>query len=209
MPDLPYTDILDDETVAFPRHVIVREIDFEIRENELWFFFSKWSLDKDLNTTTNSASLAALEAVIDDIIEGGYKFDYEKPSIPKPKYSSPLSLMNGRSSWIVYVLSNKNWQYVRRGRPITMGASVPGGKYLNARRVPGSGFADRNPGTAFDSPPPWIDGHKVAYFMANGQASNYSDSINLHVDLVYDGPKKRYLPIMIDPDIRWPGGSQP
>lgn len=208
MPDLPLREIPDDMTVTYPNYVIVREIDFEVRGSELWFFFSRWSLDKNLNTTSNPESLAALGDVIDDIIEGGYQFDFEQPSIPKPVYTSPLSLMNGRPSWIVYLLSNKNWQFVRRGRPITIGASVPGGKYSNVRRVPGTGFVDANPGTPFDAGLP-VDGHKIAYFMAVGQASGYADSVNLHVDLIYEGPKKRYLPIMIDPDIRWPGGSQP
>jgi hypothetical protein len=52
----------------------------------------------------------------------------------------------------------------------------------------------------------------VAYFLSDGQKAkgsktSYIHPINIHVDLVYEGLATDYMPLIIDPDIRHPGGS--
>ncbi len=48
---------------------------------------------------------------------------------------------------------------------------------------------------------------KIAFLAAKGKAATYDHAINLHVDLVFDRVKPRLMPLMIDPDVRYPGGS--
>jgi hypothetical protein len=134
--------------------------------------------------------------------------------------------MNDRTSYIIYKLSDRNWQFVRVGRPITVGAKGMNKKaYFNGVRV-FKGAADKDSGTDFNANPPQPrDGSKIAYFIAdateagkNEPNNHYDHAINLHVDLIFEAkpplpttpPTPRYfMPLVIDPDIRYPGGSQP
>jgi len=206
---LPYYQI-PPHTGKRPSWAIVREIDFEVRHNELWFYFSKGSKNIQVGNE------AAFGKLIDRILDDG--LDWLDVGTPEPPYASPLSLQNKRFSYIVYVLSSRNWQFGRHGLPITAGKNaqptVPNPTpdqffYTDAYRV-GESFTDKDMGTPFEqegAEPK--DNCKIAYVIAKGDKAGavYSHALNLHVDLIYEGKKRRFIPLMIDPDVRYPGGS--
>jgi hypothetical protein len=115
---------------------------------------------------------------------------------------------------------------VRIGRPITVGTKGSSKQaYFNGKRVFTSA-TDSDRGTDFDAHPSTArDGSKVAYFIADAHEAgkdepnnHYDHAINLHVDLIFEAQPplptstsvaRYYMPLVIDPDIRYPGGSQP
>lgn len=57
--------------------------------------------------------------------------------------------------------------------------------------------------------PKTIDGCKTAYFVIRGRPSGTSLPFNIHLDIVGENDEgvQYYIPIIIDPDVRHPGGS--
>jgi hypothetical protein len=189
-----------------PKWAIVREIDFEVSGRDLRFFFSRGAKN------VNLAQTGSFEKLVDDILEGAFTWYGEDVPIETP-YDSPLSLQNKRLTYVVYVLSDGNWQFARRGRPFTIGQrALPAqGKpniYTNARRVAES-YKDADPGSPFeDESAPAKDNCKLGFFIANGEnRGTYTHPINIHVDLIFEGTKTRHMPLIVDPDVRYPGGS--
>lgn len=184
-----------------PRHVIVREITFAPRENELKFYFSR-GIDIDLDSYPDS-----FEEIVDKVCNRSFAFPPRPLKLVSP-FKSPLSLSNNRFSYVVYVLSeNKNWQFSRRGWPITI-TKLPIGRYYNGRRADKSGHAKADPGDFLNN----RDDCNVAFFIADGRnPAPDGDNINLHIDLTFRdvGETPYFMPLIVDPDIRWPGGSQP
>jgi hypothetical protein len=201
-----------------PKWAIVMEIDFKEHVNtdgvkELLFYFSRY------NDVVNLEAYGGIERLINDVSRPGFTFTHDEPIYPDPvlPHSSPLSLRNEQRSYVIYRLSAKNWQFGRRGYPITVGTADDDKDYcFDAFKVPSSGYADRNPGFAFTSMTETpLDNCKVAFFISDGEhalhvggENEYSHAINLHVDLVYKSPARR-IPIMVDPDVRFPGGAHP
>ena len=124
---------------------------------------------------------------------------------------SPLSLNNSQKiRYIVYVLSDKNWQFARSGTPLTISSEHYDLElYSEAQRVDAFGTADDGSAEGAEK-----DRCRVAYFVANGikahaDAPNrdYVHRLNLHVDIYNADDGGTILPLIIDPDIRYPGGS--
>ena len=198
----------------------VLEIDFDIKGRHLWFYFSRRSKFIPISGQSD------LDRLINNVCNISYKWDYNVASYPKINCASPLSLMNDQNCYVIYKLSDRNWQFVRIGRPITVGKLGMDKKaYFNGKRVFASA-SDSDPGTEFDADPATArDGSKVAYFIADAREAgrnepnnHYDHAINLHVDLIFEAQPplptstsvaRYYMPLVIDPDIRYPGGSQP
>lgn len=199
----PYSDITNP-----PRRVILREIDFDLDkdeetgEEEMKFYFSG---GEDLTI----ASQTAFEDLINKVADPKYAFKKPAP-VQNAPYASTLSLNNGKLSYVVYKLSNaKRWQVSRSGLPVSVGAK--GQQFcFDGYRVGAAGYISRDRGRTERN------GDKIVYFIAdgwnafkNGTTGLPSFPINIHVDLVFSkeagGP--RYIPLIIDPDIRYPGGS--
>jgi hypothetical protein len=211
IPVVPFTEVPEKPLAPIARYATVREIEFAPDGDRLRMYFSKWSNEVDLNP------YGGIQGLIDAIFSTSqpYRFQHETESVPDSPYLSGLSLRNGSLRYIVYVLSAKQWQVCRIGRPVTLGKkAADSGVYYNARRswAPGPGGTDN--GTSFEADEnQGRDGCKVLYFLANGTAAlaqsqppnEYEHRINLHVDLIQDAQHR--IPIIIDPDIRFPGGS--
>lgn len=206
-----------------PKYAIVMEVDFKTRLNdggieELLFYFSQYHEVVDL-TAYGTPAYGGIEKLIDDVCSPHFVFDNQVPIEPDPgyPYASPLSLRNETRSYVVYRLSSKNWQFGRRGFPITVGSMGEDKDYcFDAFKVPASGYGDRDPGFPFHSTANQpLDDCKVAFFISDGEEARadvdddqYSHAINLHVDVEYKTPPRR-IPIMLDPDVRFPGGANP
>jgi hypothetical protein len=192
---------------TYPQWAIIREIDFEIvvndsGEDELRFFYSQFKRD------VNVAAAGGFQQLLLDVC-GNYVFD-GGPSQPKAPAATLLSLNNQRLSYIIFKLARANWQFARRGPPIRIGRTGHDAEvYFDAHRVNPQGQADK--GT---DPNVIRDGCMVAYFIADGvkamadSRNNYVHPFNIHVDLIFTkGGVSGHMPIIMDPDIRHPGGS--
>lgn len=192
-----------------PTYATVREIDFELDVNkgELSFFYSR----ADFRTPVNN-HVTDLLPLLTRIRDSNFGWDDDDQKEPKVPYSSRLSLRNNQWRYIILKLSrSKNWQFCRDHPPFTLSKKAFNADlYREARRFEVDGTTSRvyqNPagsGTFV----PVRDGSFVAYFVADNRTSgNFEDhGFNIHVDLLYQGTQLR-LPIVIDPDVRYPGGS--
>jgi hypothetical protein len=179
-----------------PVHVRLRELDFALAGGELKFYF--WG-GKDIRLTGGDAEF---ETLIDEVCNPNYRIETPAPPL-KEEWANPLSLQNGELAYVVYRLRRgKNWEIADRSFPFSVGRK--GHHYcFDAHRV-WSSFRDRDQGG------PVRTGCFLGYFIADGATpkgitGRYDFPINVHVDLLFAGGKR--MPIIIDPDVRYPGGS--
>ncbi|MFQ5346694.1 MAG: nucleotide synthetase [Rhodothalassiaceae bacterium] len=131
---------------------------------------------------------------------------------PRQPMQSPLSVHNAGLSYVVFRLDRGwNWQFAARGPVLTIEQGRTA-YFREARRVDDNGATtDRNNRQE-------IDGAMAAYFIAHGRKArrdsgakdSYSHEFNLHVEFLErdtGGTVVSRLPVIIDPDIRYPGGN--
>lgn len=205
-----FLDLLTDPTLSIPDTLskpapaiaTIREVDITVAAGKIDAKFVKANYEVDLGDA------GGLGEVLRKVANGSISMP--DSAAPKPPYETPLSLNNEKYCYVILKLSGKNWQFSREGAPFSVGidgwiADV----YRRARRVDAQG-------TVVD-PTAIQDGCKVAYLIADGQTASggtprdYRHPFNLHVDLIYQdsATNPSHMPIIIDPDIRWPGGSGP
>lgn len=193
-----------------PSKAIVREVDFEVSadKNTLRFFYPRFNIETTVTPQT-------LKTVLQNVYSSSYGWQ-QVSNRPKRPFKSALSLENNEFVYLIFRLKEeRKWQFSRVGWPITVG-SVARGYFFEALRVDSSGSRDRG-----DDKELVRDGCKLAYVIAAGkeafeQEDVFCHPINLHIDLItdelYDGGgttrQPCYLPIIVDPDIRYPGGGQ-
>lgn len=96
-----------------------------------------------------------------------------------------------------------NWRFSTDHPAISLKDNDVADHYGGLRHVMPDGTVQTDPG----------DGCRIAYFAANppavGEAGQYSHGFNFHVELTRTGAngKSEALPIIIDPDVGYPGGS--
>jgi len=207
---IPAVEFREYETASPARPTIatVREIDFDLDDSkgELSFFYSK----ADFRTPV--ANAAELQSLLTRIRDNTFLWDDDHQKEPKIPYASRLSLRNHEWCYVIFRLArSKKWQFCRDQPPFTLGTKAfKTDLYREARRFEADGTISK----VFQDPPqsgtfkPQEEGSRVAYFIADNTTSgDFEDhGFNIHVDLLYQGSHVR-LPIVIDPDIRWPGGS--
>jgi hypothetical protein len=176
-----------------PKIATVREIDFQPIGNFLEIYFSRASFDVNIPQGKT----------INDVISGwnnsswthhpyksgNWKYGTnQKQKVPV----TPMSLRCDDLRYVVYILSHKSWEFSEPDTdfvvPFSVGAS--GKSYFLSDGASGK--------------------KKAAYIIANGKDAasgkeSYCHGINIHVDLIYDNGAR--VPLVIDPDIRHPGGS--
>ena len=135
-----------------------------------------------------------------------------------------LSTSNEEVSFIAFVLDRKieNWRYIREERPntnskyddevIKIGHDAERAYYGNLRKFDVDGeFYEQDSNCRINQAQICDKNIIGAYFVANGyqratdSSRNYIDSLNLYVEII-DGDGQP-TPIIIDPDVRWPGGN--
>lgn len=207
MEQLPVEE-LDEGPAQNPMIATVREIDVEASSGWVSFFFSRATYFVDLTTYPGG-----LDGLLRDVQSGNFIYEDNSPNRPDPP-ETPLSLNNQALTYVVYKLSDKNWQFCRNHPPFTVGPKLKNKDiYFEARRVTPWGAKERivwDPGT--EKWAPVTDECTVAYFIADGWKAKgiigtYVHAINIHVDLVFKGTSTAYTPLIIDPDVRHPGGS--
>jgi hypothetical protein len=199
---------LDEGPDHYPTVATVREVDVEASGKWVSFFFSRANHFINLATYTGG-----FDQLLKDVQRPDFDFPDDASNRPDPPLT-PLSLNNQGLTYVIYKLSDKNWQFCRNHPPFSIGPKLTGKKiYCEARRLTPWGTKERviqNPTTEEWSPV--TDDCAVAYFIADGRKALgttgvYTHAINIHVDLVFPGQVPAYTPLIIDPDVRHPGGS--
>lgn len=192
------------DTLAGPPPTIatIRHVDIIFAGGKMEAKFTEANYEVDLNDA------GGLDEVLRRVAAGTLSMP-DNPS-PKPPFSTQLSLNNEQYCYIILKLSGKNWQFSHKGAPFSIGIDgLKADVYRRARRVDAQG--------AVVDPSATKTGCKVAYLIADGVTASggtprdYIHPFNLHVDLIDQNSTSApsYIPIIIDPDIRWPGGSGP
>jgi hypothetical protein len=185
-----------------PNKMVVLEIDFDVVSDKLKFYYSRVFgpiiVKDDVDFQQKIKKIAAGTL----------------PSAPNTfkyigQYGSKLTFSNGYYRYIVFVLTKKNWQFTQKGVPIMMQkVALDYDVYFEGRRVTPGGDI-QVAGTGLDP----RDLARVAYFIADGaaivnqstQCPPYPHGFNLYVD-VFDDDDNTVMPLVVDPDIRYPGG---
>ncbi len=117
----------------------------------------------------------------------------------------PLSLNCAAPSNVVFTLSAKdNFQFATDADPIQFKDGANKDRYANFCRVAPDGTA-----YPFGKPYGSAEPCKMVTFEATAPTANYIDRFNFVVDVIHENKpgKKSPLRLLIDPDIRNPGGS--
>lgn len=197
-------------TGRIPSKAIIRKIDMPKNVKTLDIKFSAGYAAIALNKTVT------IESILKKLAAG------TDPSaiIPDPyptgigaakEVSSPLSLDVEGDAYVVYVLDdNTSWQFCTLGSPFSIeNIKDDSGKmkpefYACPRRWD----AKANSGVEGKVP---LTGCKIAYMIALcAGRGDYVDRFNIHLELVVQNQWSKvpiYVPIILDPDIRHPGGS--
>lgn len=201
IPFYEFDEELDGEPPPTPTRATVREIDADVVDGEIQYFFSAGNYDIDLTTFPGG-----LNGLIASLQTTGASLP-DTNNLRPPPPATPLSLSNRELTYVIYRLSLiKNWQFASNFPPFTIGKAGKESKcHFRARRVDRQGVKDR----IVDGLPE-KSGCKIAYFISHGAKAyvngDYIHDINIHVELLYGGNSVR-MPLVIDPDIRFPGGS--
>ena len=113
-----------------------------------------------------------------------------------------LSLNVGQASYVILKLSDKDdWQFPSNDPPFALGRDALDANFFNAKKVSADGLNIDAQG----------DGCRVAYMGVLGSQNPRQEFININIELLdrgNDGIDQK-IPIVIDPDIGWPEGTNP
>lgn len=187
---------------AFPEIATVRQIDIEGSPARLDAKFTGANYEVALDDA------GGLNAVLRRLATNQpTPFPWPDQHEPKPDFTTPLSLQNRKHAFVIVRLTGKNWQFSYDKAPFSLSLdAAKTGAYLHARKVDSQGgIVDPNTPTA---------NCKIAFFVAEGHrvwngTDPFIHGFNLHLDLRYKDSKNRdsYMPVIVDPDVRYPGGS--
>lgn len=193
-----------------PKQILVRDLDFNIQTNasgieELDFFYSQAYDPININGKVD------FDKILPNIANRTYALKSRRSEFidDKSKNISSMSLNNKFNRYIVFRLSNKNWQFASTYVPFMMEKRLENsGIFYQAGVVDPGGLANSGLGTV--SP---VYNRKTAYFVSLGAAGNanqvnypYPHSFNMNVELTR-GNNSYIIPVIVDPDIRYPGGN--
>lgn len=172
---------------------IIREIEASITGNNFRLGYKN----------PQKAIAMSMGEAVRHITSGGYA-----PTKPECDVEvEPLSLNCAAPSNIIFTLSSKdNFQFATDADPIQFKEGADASRYANFCRVAPDGTS-----YPFGKPYGGKEPCKMVTFEAVAPTANYVDRFNFVVDVVHENKpgKKSPLRLLIDPDIRNPGGSGP
>ena len=188
-----------DASLPPPAFATVREVDIKINANKIEVKYSKANYNVDIQ------NFGGLQPLLARIASDSLAMP-DSPA-PRPPYKSQLSLMNKTYCYVILKITGKNWQFSRDRDPFSIGlVSTQPEVYFEPRKVDDQGNIVPR-GTVQDD-------CRIAYFIADGatafdDSEIYEDPFNLHLDLLDEDSNgdPSPVPIIIDPDVRFPGGS--
>ncbi|HEY0412731.1 MAG TPA: nucleotide synthetase [Allosphingosinicella sp.] len=181
---------------APPERLVVREISFLMDSDGLQFLYKDSAAAEPLpadgiGEVAASAAAAPLPPLIG--LSGAGLATAE----------TPLDLsLTGAPAFLVFKLDTRlNWRFSRTEPAITHKQAAHAAFYGGLMHVDRLGNVSAAP----------VDDCRVAFLVARPPAGPYRHGFNFNVELIQKphvgDSEPRVLPIMIDPDIRFPGGS--
>ena len=191
-----------------PNRVVILMIDLKMKDKDVILEFSRGSLHKDICDDD-------MKKLFSRAVAGDKKLF---PKIKNDAESGKRLAADGEclTCFVIRLSDNIHWQFMRKNDPM-MGYED---FYLNMFAT-NPNRIDEN-GCAVNAQTE-LDGCKTAYFVVDGTAcreqvisakqnktGSYSLPYNINVEFFYTIKGKRYfLPIIIDPEVIWPGGTKP
>lgn len=179
-----------------PNRVIIREISFLMDSDGLQFLY------KDAGPAMPLPG-GNIAMVIEHLAAGKPLSFGDRGDVAMGSDGTPLDLgVTGEPAYIVFKLDPRlNWRFSDNDPVISHKQAGEAAYYGGLRHVrPNGSYSDR----------PVADCMMV-FLIAMPPAGDYKHGFNFHVDLIQkpllDHTKQRILPLIIDPDIRFPGGS--
>lgn len=146
-----------------------------------------------------------IKATMEEAVRAIVKGDFAPTEAQCDVEVEPLSLNCAVPSNIVFTLSNKdNFEFAKDADPIQFKADADKSRYANFCRVAPDGTS-----YPFDKPYGSTEPCKMVTFEAVAPTDKYIDRFNFVVDVIHENHpgKKSPLRLIIDPEIRNPGGS--
>lgn len=179
-----------------PKRVIIREMSFLMDSAGLQFLY---------NDATPAMPLPGgnIDMVIEHLVKGKPLPRGDLGDSSAGSDGTPLDLgVTGEPAYVVFKLDPRlNWRFSDNDPVISHKQANEAAFYGGLRHV-------RSNGTYSDKP---VAGCMMVFLVAVPPSGNYKHGFNFHVDLIQkphlDHTKERILPLIIDPDIRFPGGS--
>ncbi len=187
------------EAVPVPSRIIVRTIGFEEGANGGFVFVAP-------DEAHPCDGFDDIHHMVGDIRNGGYT-----PGPPVELYHRPLDLnLSADTCFILRLGGSWPWRFRHLIDAVTLGPEADQDNYFNLRHVLDDDVGRREPF-------PHLDRCTLCYFIArppqdvidNPGEAEFADPFNLNIDFVYPdgGTKPNTVPVVIDPDVRYPGGS--
>jgi hypothetical protein len=192
--DYPIKEPTENDPLPRPDWILVRQIDIDGTAANGPFVF----VGADLRWPYADATL---DYILDELRQGRYAMT----TAVDEEYYRPLDVnLTDTTLFIFYLNPNRKWRFKRNARAVTLGEFEHMDEqecYYKLRHVLTDSI-----GTELAP----LTGHcRIAYFVGTQASNEFAHPFNLHVEMFYPGggPKPNTIPIVIDPDIRYPGGS--
>jgi hypothetical protein len=216
-PDQP----IPDNSSVVPTYGIIYMVDLDVKNNKIEYYYSG-GMSKSLSNGDIGAKRTEFEGWLRQVVDGDnqYPMGWKNQRLNKKcrqvnqtanchRKDNNLSMPNNQNAFIAFVLNpQKNWSYIVEDRATTTldpevltrfeGSSH---NYHDLRKMTRRGHVFTNNVTKPDV--------VAAYLTANGVAASASrqpDYFNLYTIVTDDDGES--IPIVIDPDVRWPGGNE-
>jgi hypothetical protein len=166
------------------------------------------------HSLVQGGAVQPIEEYLEALARGQYP-QWRNPGEPVPGKTS-LSIRHTDFSYFVFVLDEKNWQFMEGNTPF----KVQVGKSAYYRYAQCAWIDDDENETFYFTPsPPRGKSCKVACFIADsasdqvdwgGFTGHFRTQFNFYLDVVLKrgAVPNRLLPIVIDPDVGYPGGRE-
>lgn len=208
----PMDDFLDAGEPE-PPIALIFEMDLETQQKEISLKYSKVAKIKGLSDRTS------FENEMSKIINGSTKLDWQKPERkPDPDAGqgnnrtkdTHLSL-NAEAPLLLYLVfklsDNWQWQFSSDFYPFMI-SSDDAGKHIfvDAKRFDSGGNIAAFPGKI-------VEGSRYAFFIWNGtnlpSSPDFQHRFNIHLEFLEMAGTSVHskIPIIVDPDVRHPGGT--
>jgi hypothetical protein len=179
-----------------PERVIIREISFLMDSDGLQFLYRDAAMASRLPG-------ANIDTVIEHLATGKPLPLVDMGDGAAGSDGTPLDLgVTGEPTYIVFKLDPRlNWRFSDNDPVISHKNEDDSVYYCGLRHV-------RPNGSSSDRP---VADCMIVFLVAEPPSGEYKHGFNFHVDLIQkprlDHTQERILPLIIDPDIRFPGGS--
>jgi hypothetical protein len=127
----------------------------------------------------------------------------EERSLPVIRSETPFDLRIEKPCWIILKLLKRPWRFRKTGYPVTT-------KSNREKNYAGLTYVNDS-GDFYSGDQDVEEACRIVFFSAvqpprsDEETLPYAHGVNFHIDLLQNGKKR--LPLVFDPDIKYPGGN--